>query len=258
MSQAIAHDSRTAAAGLPLRHRSLRGWRSRALTHSRLIREIAVGSCAAVVFVDYRRSPEVHNPSHIEECWTVARWVVERGEAHDLDSARVAVAGDGVGGNLSAALTLMAKWRGGVEFAAQALFCPVTDASFDTESYHQFAEGYSLRRDEMQWYWDQYTIDERERAEITASLLRATLEQLAGLPRALVITAEADVVRDEGEAYARKLRAAGVDVLAVRYDGVIHDFMTLNALRRTTAAGAAIARAGAFLCHAFDLHERSV
>ena len=225
------------------------------VTHDRLIREIAAGSRAAVVFADYHRSPEVRYPSHIEECWTVARWVVERGEAHDLDGSRVAVAGDGVGGNMAAALTLMATLCGGVELAAQALFYPVTDASFDTKSYHRFAEGYSLRRDEMRWFWDQYTIDERRRAEVTASPLRATLEQLSRVPRALVVTAEADVVRDEGEAYARRLRAAGVDVFAVRYDGVIHDFMTLNALRRTNAARAAVTQAGAFLRHALHTHE---
>ena len=118
---------------------------------------------------------------------------------------------------MAAALTLMAKQRGDVPFKAQVLFYPVTDASFDTDSYHQFAEGYFLRRDAMQWFWDQYTTDPDERAEITASPLRATAEQLAGLPQALVITGEADVLRDEGEAYARNLRAAGVDVTAARY-----------------------------------------
>ena len=216
-------------------------------THDRLIRELAVGVGAAVVFPDYHRSPEVRYPSHIEECWTVARWVVEHGEAHDLDAAHMAVAGDSVGGNMSAALTLLAKARGGVELAAQVLFYPVTDASFDTPSYHEFAEGYFLRRDAMQWFWDQYTTDEDERREITASPLQATIEQLTGLPQALVITGEADVLRDEGEAYAAKLRAAGVNVLAVRYEGIVHDFVMLNGLRETNAAGAAIAQASSFL-----------
>jgi acetyl esterase len=216
-------------------------------THDRLIRELAVGVGAAVVFPDYHRSPEVRYPSHIEECWTVARWVAEHGEAHDLDAAHMAVAGDSVGGNMSAALTLLAKARGGVELAAQVLFYPVTDASFDTPSYHEFAEGYFLRRDAMQWFWDQYTTDEDERREITASPLQATIEQLTGLPQALVITGEADVLRDEGEAYAAKLRAAGVNVLAVRYEGIVHDFVMLNGLRETNAAGAAIAQASSFL-----------
>ena len=144
---------------------------------------------------------------------------------------------------MTAALTLLAKQRGDVSFVQQVLFYPVTDANFDTESYHQFAEGYFLRRDAMQWFWDQYTTDPAQRAEITASPLRASLDELAGLPPALVITGEADVLRDEGEAYAAKLRDAGVPVTAVRYQGIIHDFVMLNALRDTHAAGAAIAQA---------------
>lgn len=151
---------------------------------------------------------------------------------------------------MSIATTLLAKQRGDVSFCAQVLFYPVTDANFDTDSYHQFAEGYFLRRDGMQWFWDQYTTDEAQRAEITASPLRATLDDLAGLPPALVITGEADVLRDEGEAYANKLRQAGVPVTAVRYQGIIHDFVMLNALRETKAAGAAIAQAVAFLSEA--------
>jgi acetyl esterase/lipase len=173
--------------------------------------------------------------------------VVEYGSAHGLDASRLAVAGDSVGANMAIALTLMAKELGGIPLAAQVLFYPVTDAAFDTGSYRQFAEGYFLRRDGMQWFWDQYTTDERRRAQITASPLRATTEQLAGLPPALVITAEADVLRDEGEAYANKLRAAGVAVTAVRYQGVIHDFVMLNALRDTHAAGSAIRQAVDFL-----------
>jgi acetyl esterase/lipase len=219
-------------------------------THDRLIRELAVGVAAAVVFPDYRRSPEAPYPSALEEAWTTARWVVESGGEHGLDASRIAVAGDSVGGNMSAALTLLAKQRGGLDLAAQVLFYPVTDAAFDTGSYHQFAEGYFLRRDAMQWFWDQYTTDEAQRAEITASPLRATSEQLADLPPALVITAEADVLRDEGEAYATKLREAGVPVIATRYQGIIHDFVMLNALRGTNAAGAAIRQAIGFLADA--------
>ena len=151
---------------------------------------------------------------------------------------------------MSIALTMMAKERGGPRLAAQVLFYPVTDANFDTPSYQQFAEGYFLRRDGMQWFWDQYTTSEAQRNEITASPLRATTEQLAGLPPALVITGEADVLRDEGEAYARKLRTAGVPVTAVRYQGIIHDFVMLNALRETRAAEAAIKQAISFLSDA--------
>ena len=216
-------------------------------THDRLVRELAAGVNAAVVFPDYSLSPEARYPAAIEQNYATARWIIENGAARGLDTSRIAVAGDSVGGNMAAALTLQAKERGDVSLAAQVLFYPVTDASFDTDSYHQFAEGYFLRRDAMQWFWDQYTTDPAERAQITASPLRATTEQLSGLPQALVITGEADVLRDEGEAYAAKLRQAGVPVTAARYQGIIHDFMMLNALRGTHAATAATAQAIAFL-----------
>jgi acetyl esterase len=216
-------------------------------THDRLIRELAVGANAAVVFPNYSLSPEAKYPTAIEESYAVAAWVAEHGAAQNVDPTRIAIAGDSVGGNMSAALTLLAKQRGDVSFVQQVLFYPVTDANFDTDSYHQFAEGYFLRRDAMQWFWDQYTTDPAQRAEITASPLRASRDELAGLPPALVITGEADVLRDEGEAYASKLRAAGVPVTAVRYQGIIHDFVMLNALRGTQAASAAIAQATATL-----------
>ena len=216
-------------------------------THDRLIRELAVGANAAVVFPHYSFSPEAKYPTAIEESYAVARWVAQHGAEENLDPTRIAIVGDSVGGNMSAALTLLAKQRGDVTFVQQVLFYPVTDANFDTDSYQQFAEGYFLRRDAMQWFWDQYTTDPAQRAEITASPLRASLDELAGLPPALVITGEADVLRDEGEAYASKLRAAGVPVTAVRYQGIIHDFVMLNALRGTHAASAAIAQAIATL-----------
>ncbi|MFC1435585.1 alpha/beta hydrolase [Streptacidiphilus sp. N1-3] len=212
-------------------------------THDRLVRELAVGAGAAVVFPEYDLSPEARYPVAIEQNYAVARWITTDGAAKGLDAGRVAVAGDSVGGNMAAALTLMAKERGDVPLVQQVLFYPVTDANFDTGSYRQFAEGYFLRRDGMQWFWDQYTTAPAQRAEITASPLRASTEQLAGLPAALVITGEADVLRDEGEAYAEKLRQAGVEVTAVRYPGIIHDFVMLNALRGTHAAEAAITKA---------------
>jgi acetyl esterase/lipase len=216
-------------------------------THDRLVRELAVGVNAAVVFPEYALSPEARYPVAIEQNYAVAHWVVTDGASKGLDGSRLAVAGDSVGGNMSAALTLMAKEHGNVPLAGQVLFYPVTDAKFDTSSYHQFAEGYFLRRDAMRWFWDQYTTDEKQRAEITASPLRASLEQLKDLPPALVITGEADVLRDEGEAYADRLRQAGVPVTAVRYQGIIHDFVMLNTLRGTHAAQAAITQAIGFL-----------
>ncbi|WP_116199524.1 alpha/beta hydrolase [Amycolatopsis circi] len=220
-------------------------------THERLVRELAAGTGAAVIFPEYSRSPEVRYPVAIEENYAAVKWVVQNGAEKGLDTTRIAIAGDSVGGNMTAALTLMAKERGDVKFLQQVLFYPVTDASFDTESYTKFADGYFLSREGMKWFWDQYTTDEAQRAEITASPLRATVDQLAGLPPALVITGEADVLRDEGEAYAAKLRQAGVPVTAVRYQGVIHDFVMVNALRETHAAEAAITQAITVLRGAF-------
>jgi acetyl esterase len=220
-------------------------------THDRLVRDLAVGTGAAVVFPEYVRSPEVKYPHHLDEIYTVAKWIVSDGASKGLDATRVAIAGDSVGGNMAAAMTLRAKERGDVSFLFQVLFYPVTDANFDTQSYHEFAEGYFLARDGMKWFWDQYTTDERQRAEITASPLRASAEQLAGLPPALVITAEADVLRDEGEAYAAKLRDAGVPVTAVRYLGVVHDFVMVNSLHDMQGAKAAVAQAVSMLKAAF-------
>lgn len=216
-------------------------------THDRLVRDLAVGTGAAVVFPEYTRSPEAKYPVANEQAYRVVQWVKEDGASEGLDGDAVVIAGDSVGGNMAIALTLMAKERGDVTFKAQVLFYPVTDAAFDNGSYTEFADGYWLTRDAMQWYWDQYTSTEQERDEITVSPLRATVEDVAGLPKALVINAECDVLRDEGEAYAAKLRAAGVDVTGVRYEGIIHDFVMLNALHDTPQAKAAIAQAVAFL-----------
>jgi acetyl esterase/lipase len=216
-------------------------------THDRLVRELAVGSEAAVVFPEYSLSPEVRYPVAIEEVYAVVRWLAQGAPGKGLDTARVAIAGDSVGGNMTAATTLLAKDRGDITFAAQLLFYPVTDAAFDTDSYHEFAEGFWLTRTAMQWFWDQYAPDAADRERITASPLRASVDELKGLPKALVINGECDVLRDEGEAYARNLRRAGVDVTATRYAGTIHDFVMLNALASTNTKRAAIAEATAFL-----------
>ncbi|MEV0791888.1 alpha/beta hydrolase [Kribbella sp. NPDC050459] len=221
-------------------------------THDRLVRELAVGAGAAVVFPEYDRSPEVRYPHVLEQSYAVARWIIASGKEHGLDAQRLAIAGDSVGGNMTAAVTLLAKERGDVKFVQQVLFYPVTDASFDTASYREFAEGYFLQLDGMKWFWDQYTTDENERNQITASPLRATTEQLQGLPPALVITGEADVLRDEGEAYAAKLLEAGVPTTAVRFAAIIHDFVMLDALRDTYAANAAIELAISTLRKAFN------
>jgi len=212
-------------------------------THDRLVREIAVGARAAIVFVDYDRSPEAHYPTAIEQAYAATRYVVDNGASLRVDPLRLAVAGDSVGGNMAAALTLMAKQRHGPKLACQVLFYPVTDADFDTPSYTQFADGPWLTKRAMQWFWDAYLPDPALRKRPTATPLNASLDQLAGLPEALVIVDENDVLRDEGEAYARKLSNAGVRVTCTRYNGAIHDFVMLNALADTPATRGAIAQA---------------
>ncbi|MQY14527.1 Carboxylesterase NlhH [Streptomyces sp. RB5] len=220
------------------------GWVSgSARTHDRLVRELAVGAGAAVVFPEFDPAPRARYPVALEQNYTVARWVAAKGASRGLDGRRLALAGDSTGGNMAAAMTLMAKEYGDLPLAGQVLFYPVTDAAFDTGSYHRFATGHGPGRDRMRWCWDQYTTVEAERAQITASPLRATPEQLAGLPSALVVTAEEDVVRDEGEAYADKLRTAGVPVTAVRFQGAVHDFVVRDDLRETPAARAAVSLA---------------
>jgi acetyl esterase len=212
-------------------------------THDRLVRELASGAEAAVVFVNFTPSPEAHYPVAVEEAYAATQWIAANGASLQLDGARLAVAGDSVGANMAAAVTLLAKERRGPKIAGQVLFYPVTDANFDTGSYQRFAEGYFLSREAMKWFWNHYAPDVAARAQITASPLRATVEQLRGLPPALVITAECDVLRDEGEAYARKLIAADVRVTATRYLGTIHDFVMLNAITDTPAPRGAIAQA---------------
>jgi acetyl esterase len=216
-------------------------------THDRLVRELAVGARAAIAFVEYPNSPEARYPTAIEQGYAAAQWITANGASKGLDASRMAVAGESVGGNMTAALALMAKERGDVRFIQQSMYYPVTDAAMNTASYEEFASGFYLSRTEMKWFWDAYTTSPQERAEITASPNRASAEQVAGLPPAYLCVDEADVLRDEGEAYAAKLRSAGVPVTTVRYDGTIHDFMLLNALSDTRAARAAIGQATSFL-----------
>jgi acetyl esterase len=223
-------------------------------THDRLVRELAVGANAAVVFVEYDRSPEARYPIAIEQAYATARWIVRDGSAMGLDGSRLAVAGDSVGGNMAAALTLLAKQRGDVAFVHQSLYYPVTDAAQDTDSYREFADGPFLTAKAMAWYWDAYLPEREERYEITASPLRATLDDLAGLPEAFVIVDENDVLRDEGEAYARRLTAAGVRTTSVRFNGTVHDFLMLNALRGTAATTAAVEQAIHVLRKALGTH----
>ncbi|MET9338922.1 alpha/beta hydrolase [Nonomuraea sp. NPDC003804] len=213
-------------------------------THDRLVRELANGARAALVFVEYDRSPEARYPVAIEQAYATAQWIIKNGAGEGLDASRMAVAGDSVGGNMTAAVAIMAKQRGDVRFVHQSLYYPVTDAAQDTDSYREFADGPFLTARAMAWFWDAYIPgDGAQRKEITASPLRASLEELEGLPPALVIVDQNDVLRDEGEAYAAKLTQAGVPTACVRYNGIIHDFMMLNPVRSTQASTAAIEQA---------------
>lgn len=221
-------------------------------THDRLVREIANGAKAAVVFVNFTPSPEAKFPVPIGEAYAATKYIAENGKNLNLDTSRIAVVGDSVGGNMAAAVTLLAKERGGPKIVYQVLFYPVTDANFNTPSYQQFATDIWLTREAMKWFWNNYLPDEGARKQPTASPLQAPIDQLKGLPPALVIVDENDVLRDEGEAYAHKLIEADVRVTAVRYLGTIHDFVMLNALANSTATRSAIALANDYLRKAFS------
>jgi acetyl esterase/lipase len=213
-------------------------------THERLIRDLVVRSGAAAVYVDYTRSPEAQYPTAINQAYGATKWVAEHGEEIGVDGSRLAVAGNSVGGNMAAVVALMAKGKGEPKIRFQLLMWPVTDSDFNTGSYRQFAEGHFLTRNMMRWFWDSYTTSGKARAEIYASPLRASTAQLKGLPPALIQSAENDVLRDEGEAYGRKLDAAGVPVTSVRYNGMIHDFGLLNPLSEIPAVQDALDQAG--------------
>jgi len=211
-------------------------------THDRLVREIAHRAEAAVVFVDYTRSPEARHPVAVEEVYAALAWVRSNGRSIAVDTTRVALVGDSAGGNIVAAVTLLGRTRGGPAADLQVLLCPATDTSFTQSSYAEFADGYFLTRAGLQWAWDQYVPDPSARGVSTVAPLRAPLPELTGLPPALIITAECDILRDEGEAYARRLMTAGVRVTATRYLGTIHAFTVLNPLAHTPAARAAVAQ----------------
>ncbi|WP_285421651.1 alpha/beta hydrolase [Pseudomonas sp. efr-133-TYG-23] len=212
-------------------------------THERLVRDLVAGSGAAAVFVNYTPSPEAHYPVAINQAYAATKWVAEHGKEINVDGKRLAVAGNSVGGNMAAVVSLMAKDKGTPAIKFQLLLWPVTDANFETASYNQYAEGHFLTKNMMKWFWDNYTTDAKQRAEIYASPLRATTAQLKGLPPAMVQTAGADVLRDEGEAYARKLDEAGVPVTAVRYNGMIHDYGLLNVVSQVPAVRSALLQA---------------
>ncbi|HIU77498.1 MAG TPA: alpha/beta hydrolase [Candidatus Pelethocola excrementipullorum] len=211
-------------------------------THEKLVRELAARTGCIVVFPEYSRSPEVQYPTAMEQCYSVLcqlddiLW--DMGCKMNYDT--LTIAGDSVGGNMTIAMTLLAKYRKGPRIHKQLLYYPVTNACFNTESYCEFAEDYYLYRDGMIWFWNQYTRSKTDRNEITASPLRASIEQLRDLPEAMILNGQADVLRDEGEAFGEKLRLAGVPVTALRFQGMIHDFVMLNSLDQTRACRAAM------------------
>jgi acetyl esterase len=222
------------------------------VTHDLLSRRLSVGANAVVAFVEYSLAPEAKYPVQIEQSYAVVQWIRDRGEADGFDPTRVAVAGDSAGGNMAAVLAIMAKQRGDHQFVHQSLYYPMTDANAEeSESLRLFKDGPYGSAEGLEWFWSSYLEDEGLRSEITVSPLQATLADLEGLPPALVIVDQNDVLRDQGEAYADKLREAGVLTTSVRFNGTIHDFMRLNALRDSESTRAAIDLAVAALSRAF-------
>ncbi|PLY57057.1 alpha/beta hydrolase [Herbaspirillum sp. BH-1] len=213
-------------------------------THERLVRDLVANSGAVAVFVNYTPSPEAGYGAAINQAYAATKWVAAHGKEINVDGKRLAVAGNSVGGNMAAVVALMAKDKGGPALRSEVLMWPVTDANFETGSYNQFANGYFLTKNMMKWFWDSYTTDAAKRKEIYASPLNASQAELTGLPPTLIQTAENDVLRDEGEAYGRKLQAAGVAVTSVRYNGMIHDFGLLNVLAKVPAVQTAMRQAG--------------
>lgn len=213
-------------------------------THERLVRDMVNASGAAAVFVNYQPSPEAHFPVAITQAYEATKWVAEHGAEIGVDGKRLALVGNSVGGNMVAAVALQAKQFKTPAIRYDVMLWPVTDARFDTASYDQFADGHFLTKNMMKWFWDNYTVSEKDRNNILASPLRATTEQLKGLPPTLIQTAELDVLRDEGEAFGRKLDAAAVPVTVTRYNGMIHDYGLLNALSQEPTVRTAINQAG--------------
>src|SRR6201999_4486555 len=220
--------------------------------HQRLLRDLVVGSGQIGVFVEYTPLPQAKFPTQLEENYAALKWVAGHAQELGADGTRIAVAGNSVGGNMSAALALMSKDRSGPAISYQVLLIPATDASVDTPSYHAYGTERFLTRAFMKYGWDLYAPDAKTRDNPYVSPLRASISELKGLPPALVIPAENDPLRDEGEAYARKLKEAGVSVSAVRYNGTIHDFVALNALRHVPSTEAAIDQINAGLRRHLD------
>jgi acetyl esterase len=218
-------------------------------THKRLVRDLVVESRAAAVFVNYTPSPEAHYPQSINEIYAATKWVAGHGKEIGVDGSKLAVVGNSVGGNMTGVTGLMAKEQKGPEIKCLVMMWPVTDASFSEKSYELYGAERFLTTPLMKWMWDQYTTDLEARKEIHASLLNATTEQLKGLPPMLIQVAENDILRDEGEAFGRKLAEAGVIATTVRYNGMIHDWGMLNGLADEPATRSLIRHAASELRH---------
>jgi acetyl esterase/lipase len=216
-------------------------------THKRMVRDLVVLTGFAGVFVNYTRTPDAQYPQAINEIYAATKWVAEHGDEIEVDGKNLAVVGNSVGGNMTAVTALKAKENGGPEIKVHIMMWPVTDATFERESHRQFGDKRFLTLPLMKWMWDLYTTDPEQRKEIYASPLQATIDQLKGLPPALIQVAESDILRDEGEAYGRKLDEAGVKVTTVRYDGMIHDFGLLNGLAEEPAVRSLFEHAAAEL-----------
>lgn len=206
-------------------------------THEKLVRELAARTNSLLVFPEYSRSPEAKYPTAMEQCYFVLShlWEIIGNRCPGIDRHTLTVAGDSAGGNMAIAMALLSGMRHGPSIHKLLLYYPVTNACFDTPSYCQFAMDYYLYREGMKWFWQQYTTCMEDRNQITASPLRATLDELKCLPPTMIINGQADVLRSEGEAFGEKLRCAGVEVTALRVQGIIHDFVMLNSLDQTDA-----------------------
>lgn len=215
----------------------------------RLVSEIAYYTGCAVIFVEYTPSPEAKYPIPVEQAYSVTKYISDNALSYRLDGNKLGIVGDSVGGNMAIAVSLMAKELNTPRIDFQVLFYPVTDANFDTESYKKYKDGPWLTKNSMTWFWDSYS---QNRDYITVVPLRADINQLRGLPPALIITAEHDVLRDEGEAYARKLLQADVSVLSMRYLGAIHDFLMLNNIANSKVTRSALFTATQFITQHFN------
>lgn len=216
-------------------------------THQRMVRDLVVLTGYAAVFVNYTRTPDAAFPQAINEIYAATKWVAENGQEIGVDGQNLAVVGNSVGGNMTTVTCLQAKEKGGPHIKLQVMMWPIVDSDLDTDSYRKFGKDRFLTTSLMNWMYDMYIQEPEQRKQIYASPLRASIEQLRALPPALIQIAENDVLRDEGEAYGRKLSEAGVPTTTVRYVGMIHDFGLLNGMAEVPATKSLFVHAAAEL-----------